>query len=186
MKRYINYANSIGMRANGFWSDKEETQKKHPMNGDQCKLRDTILGKEVMPQDLDLLVINAASQTCIKIQPDNRPIDFMIVHNCNEEIKTQVRGRYNADLQDFYYHNVEEGNDNLVRDNPLPEHYLNRRIYSEDWKEICAYYRAHKPHGGTYGKETIIKMLQENGFQVSEPKKDSKNGGKMYRIITKD
>lgn len=187
MKRYINYANSIGIRANGFWSIKPDTQKDHPMTKEQVNLRDTILGKEVMPPDLDLLVINAASETCIKIQPDmQRPIDFMIVHNCNEEIKTQVRGRYNADLKDFYYHNVQEGNDNLVQDNPLPEHFMERRIYSEDWKEICAYYQAHKPHGGTYGKETIIKMLKEKGYSVSEPKKDSKNGGKVYRIITKD
>ena len=187
MKRYINYANSIGMRANGFWSTKDDTQKDHPMSNEQFRLRDTILGKEAMPQDLDLLVINAASETCIKIQPDEqRPIDFMIVHNCNEEIKTQVRGRYNADLQEFYYHNTKEGNDNLMRENPLPEQFMERRIYSEDWKEICAFYQAQKPHGGSYGKETIIKMLEENGYKVSDRKKDSKNGGKWYRIITKD
>ncbi len=186
MKRYIGFANSIGMRANGFWSTKSDTQKDHPMSDEQFDLLNTILGKEVMPRDLDLLVINAASETCIKIQPDIlHPIEFMIVHNCNDEIKTQVRGRYNGDLQYFYFHDIEEANSQLVPQHELPERYLNKRIYSEDWKEICAYYQAQKPHGGTYGKETIIEMLKENGYHVSESKKDSKNGGKWYRVISK-
>lgn len=186
MKHYIRYANSIGMRANGFWSIKPETQEDHPMTEEQFELRDTILGKEVMPPDLDLLVINAASETCIKIQPDKEhPIEFMVVHNCNDEIKTQVRGRYNADLPYFYYHDIKEANGLLVPQHELPESYLNRRVYSEDWKEICAFYQAQKPHGGTYGKETIIKMLKENGYSVSEPKKNSKSGGKWYRVINK-
>lgn len=81
MKKYIKYANSIGMRANGFWSPSEKTQKDNPHTRQQWDLRDKVLEHETIPEDIDLLVINRASETCIKIKEENRKIDFMIVHD---------------------------------------------------------------------------------------------------------
>ena len=76
MKKYIDYANSIGVRANGFWSINTKPQLQHPFTKEQWDLRHTVLEKETIPAGIDLLVINAASETCIKIKQDNRIVDY--------------------------------------------------------------------------------------------------------------
>lgn len=88
MKHYIELANINGIRANGFWSTSVKTQNTYPHTQEQRDLRDDVLTKETIPEGVDLLVINRASETCIKIKQENRKVDFMIVNNCNEEIKT--------------------------------------------------------------------------------------------------
>ena len=67
MKHYIEYANNISIRANGFWSTSFKTQKDYPHTPEQTALREMVLEKETIPDNVDLLVINRASETCIKI-----------------------------------------------------------------------------------------------------------------------
>ena len=61
MKKIIDYARSIGIRANGFWSVHASDE---PMSREQHELRRTVLEEETIPDGVDLLVINAASETC--------------------------------------------------------------------------------------------------------------------------
>jgi len=184
MKRYIDYANSIGIPANGFWSASESTQRKHPFTPEQWELRDTVLDKETIPNDIDLLVINRASETCIKIQESKRKIDYMIVHDKNEEIKIQVRGRYHGDLAEFYYHDYEAWNRLQIETHPLPAKYLDRRLYADDLINLRWVIGIYGPNGKRYGNPTIFKYLRECGYSVSEAIKDSKKHGKYYRTIT--
>ena len=184
MLHYINYANSIGIRANGFWSASDETQVKNAMSEAQWVLRDTVLQDETIPANLDLLVINAASETCIKINGEKRKVDYMIVHNKNEEVCIQVRGRYHGDLQTFYYHNVEDWNNLACRD--IPTHFLNVRLYSADRDELCAYLKLRKPDDPSapyYKWPTVKKYLQKNGYEVSGPVKDKKRNGQNYYVV---
>lgn len=106
MKKYMDFANENHIKANGFWSINAHM----PMSREQLDLRETVLEKETIPADIDLLVINAASETCIKIQGEKRKVDYIIVHDSNEEVKKQVRGRYHGDLVYFYYHDVDAAN----------------------------------------------------------------------------
>lgn len=175
MKKYIEFANENGIRANGFWSVNADI----PMDQDQLALRDTVLGEETFPVDLDLLVINAASQTCIKIQGEKRKVDYMIVHDKNEEVKTQVRGRYHGDLLFFYFHDVEAANHYKARETLLPECFLNTRLYSDRWEELCKTVMLTRPHGGYYSMPTVARYLNENGYDVVK-KKDSKRNGQYY------
>ena len=178
MKRYMDFANQNGIRANGFWSINAAT----PMEQDQYALRDTILEKETIPADIDLLVINAASETCIKVQSENRKVDYMIVNDKNEEVKIQVRGRYHGDLAQFYYHDVDAANAYKVRQRVLPEHFLNVRLYSDRWPELCQTVQLARPHGGSYSMPTIARYLNQNGYKVAK-KKDSKRNGQYYYLI---
>ena len=179
MKRYIDFANQNGIRANGFWSINAKT----PMTQKQYDLRRTVLENETIPAELDLLVINAASQTCIKIQGEKRKVDYMIVHDKNEEVKTQVRGRYHGDLPFFYYHDVDAANQYKARQTALPECFLNTRLYSDRWKDLCDCINLTRPHGGSYSMPTAAKYLNQNGYHV-EKKKDSKRNGQYYYVIT--
>ncbi len=186
MKHYIEYANSIGYHAEGFWSISPDTQKKKPMTTEQFKLRDTVLRKETIPEEYDLLVINRASETCIKIKEEHRKVDFMIVHDKNEEIRTQVRGRYHGDLETFYYHSIADENRNKIKKKKVPARFLNRPLYTEDMEELRWEMNILRPDGTHYGNPTFIKYLKECGYSVSDPVKDRKRSGKYYRIITED
>ncbi len=184
MENYIDYANSIGYRAAGFWSISPETQKRHPMTPEQYHLRECVLENETIPENVNLLVINRASETCIKIKESNRKVDFMIVHDKNGEIRTQVRGRYHGDLETFYYHDTEAANRYTASTGVIPERFIGRRLYTEDQDELCRILNLGKPHGGSYSKPTVAKYLRECGYEVSESKKDSHCGGKYYRVIS--
>ena len=176
MERYIKWANQ-----NGFWSINART----PMTEEQLKLRSTVLENETFSADIDLLVINAASQTCIKIQGENRKVDYIIVHYKSDEVKTQVRGRYHGDLPYFYFHDIDAANDYAAKQSKIPDEYLNVRLYSNRWKEVSSFVGLRRPHGGFYSMPTVAKYLVKNGYNVVK-KKDSKLNGQYYYIITQD
>ena len=184
MKHYIELANCLGIAANGFWSTSVKTQNTYPHTPEQRELREMVLGKETIPENVDLLVINRASETCIKIKEENRKVDFMIVNNCNEEIKTQVRGRYHGDLPEFYYHDVAAANLYQISKTQIPGYYFDKRLYAEEQQALFRELDLRKPNGIPYGKDTIWQVLSQCGYQVSESKKDSKNHGKHYRVIS--
>ena len=184
MKYYIEYANYNGIMANGFWSTSVKTQKEHPHTPEQTRLREKVLCEETIPNDVDLLVINRSSETCIKIQEKKRKVDFMIVHNCNEEIKTQVRGRYNGDLDEFFYHDIAAANLYQINATQISASFFGKRLYSEDQQKLFRELNLRTPAGYPYGKDTVFQVLSQCGYQVSESKKDSKNHGRYYRVIT--
>lgn len=178
MEEWMAKANRMGIRAQGFWS----INAKQKMTEDQLALRQTILEKEYIPAHVDLLVINAASQTCIKIQGK---VDYMIVHDKRSEVRTQVRGRYNGDLPRFYYHDVAAANKSIIHNLHLAEEYLGKRLYSKDWSALCRSLALRKPHGGFYSMPTVARMLKEDGYKV-EKKKDSKQNGRWYYMIWRE
>lgn len=184
MKHCIEYAQSIGIRANGFWSASAKTQNDYPFTDEQRSLREIVLSQETIPEDIDLLVINRASETCIKIRADKRPIDFIIVHDCNKEIQTQVRGRYHGDLDTFYYHDSDAANLYQIAQCHIPPRFINQRLYSEDWDSLLSVLKSQMPTMPQFGKPTLWSLLSQCGYTVSEPKKDSKKGGKYYRVLS--
>ena len=183
MRYIIDYANSIGIRASGFWSTSARTQKDYPHTQEQIDLREAVLEKETIPDNVDLLVINRASETCIKIQANKRKVDYMIVNNRNEEIQIQVRGRYHGDLAEFYYHDVAAAKLYQISKTKIPGYYFGKRLYAEEQQELFRVLNLRKPDGTLYGKDTIWQVLSQCGYKVSESKKDSKNHGKHFRVI---
>ena len=181
MKRYIDFARSIGIRANGFWS----IHAKQPMERDQLILRETILEDETIPADTDLLVINAASETCIKIQGEKRKVDYMIVNDKNEEVKTQVRGRYHGDLAAFYYHDIDQVNQEICLD--IPEEFVNVRLYHDEQEELCRTLKLQDPNkkkGSYYGMRKLQEYLACGGKYTIVNKKDKNRSGQHYYVIS--
>ena len=108
----------------------------------------------------------------------------MIVNNRNKEIRTQVRGRYHGDLAEFYFHDIAGANLYQIGKTQIPGDFFGKRLYAEEQSELFRVLNLRKPDGTPYGKDTIWQLLSQCGYQVSESKKDSKNHGKHYRIIT--
>ena len=180
MEHYIAYANSIGVRANGFWSPNVKTQAKHPYSPAQRDLRQCVLQNETMPADVDLLVINASSQTCIKIKHENRIVDYMIVHDKNVDVQTQVRGRYDGDLAEFFYHDAREA----VYDEctAVPNEFLGVKLFQDEQDALCKYLNRRNPKraAGVYYKwRKGVEILQHNGYKL----KDGRSGNYRYWII---
>ena len=157
------------------------------MTNEQYALRETVLADETIPQDVDLLVINAASETCIKIDEKKRKVDYMIIHNRNKETITQARGRYHGDLARLYYHSIEDSNIAVCRN--LPDRFLNIKLYGEEQEELCACLKLRNPKKSDkteyYKMRKVRQYLEECGYHV-EYKKDSGNGGKHFYLITKE
>ena len=184
MKRYLKAASHLNIRANGFWSINNDDER---MATEQLMLRAQVLQEETIPKDIDLLIINAASETCIKIKSEKRPIDYMIVHDKNEEVKTQVRGRYHGDLPLFYYHDIEDANNYVCRN--LPPEFIGKRLYAAEQEELCAHLHLINPKDNTnnyYKMRKTKEYLAVNGFVVSESKKDKARNGAHYVIISRD
>jgi len=175
MIKYIDFARENGICADGFWSIKPETQKKHPMSREQENLRDMVLKQETFPDDLDLLVINDASETCIKIQAANRKVDYMIIHYGNEEKCVQVRGRYCGDLPKLYIHGPPEKEQPLA----VPPQYLNIPIFTPEKEELCKAINLRTPDNKLCKWTTVKKRLQASGYVISEGRRDNKR----YAII---
>lgn len=184
MKKYLAAASLLNIRANGFWSTNNNDE---PMTEEQLRLRKFVLREETIPKDIDLLVINAASETCIKIKGDKRPIDYMIVHDKNEEVKTQVRGRYHGDLQFFYYHDIEAANNYVCRN--LSSEFIGKRLYAAEQEALCAHLHLINPKDNTnndFKMRKVREYLAANGFIVSESKKDKARNGAHYITIARD
>ena len=182
MRRILVAANLLGIPANGFWSTSDNTQLKDPFTPEQWKLHDTVLQHETIPTNIDLLVINASSETSIKIKGENRKVDFMIVHHSNTNIQTQVRGRYHGDLPQLFYHNPSDANLEIAKSIPLQ--YLNKPLYKPDTEELCRNLNIKKPNDPNYVYKwtTIKKLLQQNGYEVIDHKDKAKNGAHFYII----
>ena len=175
MIKYINFARENGIRADGFWSLKPETQKKFPMTKEQDALRSMVLKQETFPDDLDLLVINDASETCIKIQAEKRKVDYMVIHYSDEEKRIQVRGRYCGDLPKLYIHGPPT--ESLLP--VLPPQYLDVPLFSEDNAELCSALNIRTPEGRLCKWTTVKKRLQEIGFTIEE----TRGGNKRCAVI---
>ncbi len=107
----------------------------------------------------------------------------MIVHNTNEEVRIQVRGRYHGELPFFYYHDIKAANEYIVAQTPIPDCFLNVRLYNEQWHELCDYLQLRNPHGGYYSMPTITHNLKNSRYGVVK-KKDSKRNGQYYYLIS--
>ena len=175
MKKLISFAREQGIRADGFWSIREETQAKHPMSEEQFALRKAVLEQETIPENIDLLVINASSETCIKIQGEKRKVDYMIIHHTNEETQTQVRGRYCGDLPKLYLHSTTLNPMEIV----VPASYLGRKLFDEDKKALCRTLNLTNPKGGYYKWRKVSSLLEEGNYSLEMGRENYKR----YAII---
>lgn len=168
MKQYIAFANANGIRANGFWSINTSAQKR--MTADQYELRQKVLEEETIPADIDLLVINSASETCIKIQAQKRKVDYMIIHTTNPETQTQVRGRYCGDLPLLYLHS------NVINpaDIEVPAQFLNKKLFSQEKDELCQILNLRAPNGVLHKWGKVKGFLTQGNYDVKEDREQNK------------
>lgn len=163
-----------GWKVQGFWS---VHNKDNPMDDSQLRLRSEILTTEKIPDDVDLLVINAASETSIKIKSH---VDFIVIHNTNSDEITQVRGRYCGNLDQVFIHEQEVENTTLLW--KIPPEYLDRKLSAADNKKLRSEYPIHDSFGKAIGWSIYKKILKNSGYNVTI----SSSNGHDYTVISKN
>ena len=166
MNKAMDFARQNGIRAAGFWS----IHSKIPMSQAQLDLRQWVLENESIPVDVDLLVINASSETCIKIKESNCKVDYVIVHSQQKEKRIQARGRYCGDLDNLYLFDAEAKN-HIYK---LPERFLNTKLFAEDREALAAVLSLPGSNRMPLRWRGVRDILISSGFDIQEGRRRNK------------
>jgi len=165
-----------GHNTASFWSLNNEDWT---MTQRQIDVRQHIVQNQVIPQYVDILLINAACQTGVNMK--NTDIEFMMVHSQDNNVITQVRGRLRHDLDTLFSFNENA----IDYPNPVPVKYLNCPLTTDKTAEVCNEVRLMKAKGNEPYKWSKTKeYLMNNGYRVY--KKSIGHGGvSKYWFIEK-
>jgi len=169
MKMALDSALKAGMKAIAIWGT---DNKNNPMSEEQLRVRQCLINEEKIPLEYDMLIINASCETGINIRGD---LDYVVVHNTNEDIRTQVRGRYRGDLQTQY---LLDGNADLF----LPDEYIDRPLFKKEKDELWKMLTLRNENGNCVKFTTAKEKLREAGYIILEGDTYRKNN-KRYCII---
>ena len=139
------------------------------MTAEQRAARQHILSQEELPPQYDMVILNASSETGINI---HGKVDYIIVHNQEQETQVQIRGRYRHDLDRLYlldYNSIQ-----------ISEEYLDCELFAEQREELCQVIGIRDPKGRVYKWETVRKRLESAGYSIVEKRRNSKR----FYIIT--
>lgn len=155
-----------GIPCVSIWSAKNET---NPMTEEQLYARQYIIEHEAIPPQYDVLLINASSETSINIRGE---VQAMVIHSQENDVRTQVRGRYRGNLPLLYTYNTDAALD-------VPEEFLNRPLFTKDKRALCEILNIRDSAGRCYGWTTVRGRLKEQGYSLESGRK----GNLRYDII---
>jgi len=133
------------------------------MNSEQLSVRSNIIHQQKIPENIDILLINAACETGINIK--NTDISFIIIGSRDKDTITQVRGRLRSDLNLLIIITKD------VQDtpNPIPEEYLNRPLTSNEKESLCIdVIRYLSPKGVPYKWKAVKPYLESSGYKITD------------------
>ena len=172
MKGALDMAIKAGIKATAIWSI---SNKDHPMTADQLQVRDYLIQYEGIPPEYDMLIINASCETGINIKPEQSKLDYVVVHNRDEDTQIQVRGRYRDDLQTQYLYS---------KNAPLcvPDDYISKPLFKKEKDELCDIFMLRNDSNNLVKFRTIKRQLRELGYIILEGDKYRK-GNRRYCMI---
>lgn len=168
MRSVEEHARSLGFRPICIWSINNPN---HPMSEEQLAVRQTILDDFAIPEEYNLVIINASSETSLKIKS---PVDYVIVHSGDEDTEIQVRGRVNSDL-DYLYLPINSDTTSIV-----PAEFLNRKLFDTDKDRLCDYLDFRNENGRQFRWRGVRPRLEQRGYIIT----DGRDGSRRYVIIT--
>ncbi|WP_425756633.1 DEAD/DEAH box helicase family protein [Ihubacter sp. rT4E-8] len=166
MKRLVEMIKAKGLHCVAVWSI---NNKDNPMTEEQLAARDYIINQEQLPPDYDVVIINASSETSINIRGK---IDYIVIHTTEEEVRTQVRGRYRDDLEELYLYDKESLE--------VPEEFLNVPLFKEDKDALCEILRRTDEFKRLVKWTKTKEKLLEEGYEITEKRYNNRR----YAIIS--
>lgn len=170
IQKYMELLRQKGIRTNAIWSEHNEDYK---MDKAQQIINDSVINDSIIPDDVDVLFINKSCETSVNIESH---LDFIIVHDANLDVQTQVRGRYRNDLDNLYCYDS-----NVLDDIELPETMLNTKLTKAD---IDQYIKENDIRGfdrHIMKQPSFLKDLENQGYKIEK----KKSGSTRYVLISK-
>lgn len=161
-------ARKLGMKPISIWSI---YNRDYPMTDEQLRVRQSILNDFVIPKEYNLVFINASSETSLKIKSH---VDYVIVHDGDEDTQVQVRGRVNSDLDCLYL--PCKAPVELV----VPTEFLNRKLFTADKDTLCDCLNLRNESGRQFRWRGVKSRLIERGYTITEDREHSCR----YAVIT--
>lgn len=150
----------------------------YKMCDDDLRTRKSILEDERIPDDIQVVFINAASETGINIKSN---IDYIVVNSIDEDTVIQVIGRVRHDIDTVYYLDRERTDGYYYISQDKIFKWLAMPLTVIDKDKICEELNFRDKRGRLVGWTTIKKSLKYFGYEVTE-KHTRKNGD--YTIIS--
>lgn len=172
VKTIVDSCYSIGLRANGLWS---LNNKENAMSTHQLEVLDSVVKDGLIPDNVDILIINASLQTGINIK--NNDIDWVLVNSTNKTTQIQARSRVRKDIDRLY---LKSDDAEISNDIELDEKWLNRPLTSNDKKELCNELEQYDERGRLIKWKGLSLRLIEQGYKIEDLTKVIE--GKRVRI----
>lgn len=163
-----------GIKADGFWSIKNTD---HEMSEEELSIRNSVILHGVIPDDIQVLLINAASETSINI---TSPVDYVVVNDSNPDTQIQAVGRVRHDLETVYLRDLSPGKFTYIPYHYIDKKWLNRPLYAEDKDALCKEVILADNRGRRYKWPNMKKSLIYSDFHVTD-KRDK--DGRRYAVI---
>ena len=157
MQEYQELFEEQGKRVCCLWGIHNEN---HPLSKWQQSVRSTLLSSEHIPDEIDVLIINAAYETSLNIR--NEEFRTMLIHNSSPDVQTQVRGRLRHDIDDLYLYDSAH----QFISHYFPEEYLNRNLTRQDTNAIVEMMNLKNEDGRLLKWPSIVKLLRKDGMTV--------------------
>ncbi|MGL5641992.1 MAG: DEAD/DEAH box helicase family protein [Paraclostridium sp.] len=168
----------IGLKAVGIWSTNNKVK---PMSDERLFVRNSILELGMIPDNIDVLLINGSYETGINIT-DNR-VELVIVNSSNKDIQIQARGRVRKNIKGLYVLDTLNKTNIVIS---LNDKWLNKELTGKDKKELISEYQLYDNKNRMIGWSTFKKILKESGYEIVAGKvlqrKDER--GKIRRLKT--
>lgn len=163
-----------GIKADGFWSVKNTD---HVMTEEELKIRNSVILHKIIPDDIQVLLINAASETSINI---TSPVDYVVVNDSNPDTQIQTVGRVRHDLETVYLRDLSPGKFTYIPYHHIDQKWMNRPLYTEDKEALCKDVILVDDRGRRYKWPNVKKSLIYSDFKVTD-KRDK--DGRRYSVI---
>ena len=163
-----------GIVADGFWSI---NNMDHNMSEEELEIRKSVVLKGIVPDHIQVLLINAASETGINI---TSPVDYVVVNDSNPDTQIQAVGRVRHDLETVYLRDLDSRKFTYIPHYYIDKKWLNRRLYAEDKEALCRELIIVDERGRRYKWPNIRKTLIFSDFKVTD-KRDK--DGRRYSVI---
>lgn len=128
----------------------------------QLECLDSIVKESLIPEELDILVINASLQTGVNIK--NKDIDWVLVNSTNETTQVQARSRVRKDIEVLFLKTNEKIKINEIL---LDDKWLNRPLTSKDKQELSIEVGIFDERGRLIKWKGLSKQLIGQGYSIN-------------------
>ena len=172
MKEYAELAKPFANKVVCLWSLRSDKE----MDTQQLTVREALLQHELIPDDVDILLINAAYETSLNIR--NEDFRTMIIHCSNPDTQVQVRGRLRHAIDTLYL--LDKQHEHIS--SYFPEEYLDTWLPTDQVHAITEEMNLRSEKGRELKWPSLKKLLEKDGYLIYPEKHRQQRGWRIHRL----